>query len=306
MALVSLVDHDRQWFKSEIGFDGELETSRDVSFCAHMMADSKVLVVPDALLDERFADNPNVLGGPQVRFYGGYPLHASNGQPLGALCVMDHVPREFSSAELAMLGDLATLVENELQRQQLTETELRLRRELSDAERRASIDTLTRLWNRGHVLKLLHAEHERIQRDGGSLQAAMLDIDHFKKINDTHGHLVGDAVLREVSRRLRACVRPYDILGRYGGEEFLLIMNGSSAQTALAVAERIRSAISAEPAQIETGALALTISIGLGSRTAGSLGSVEDLLDEADQALYRAKESGRNRVVVSEAAVWQS
>jgi len=114
IALVTLIDRDRQWYKSHYGFDFS-ETSRDVGFCSHAILESAPLVVNDTLRDDRFADNPVVLGEPHVRFYAGIPLHAADGARVGAFCIVDHKPRQLSPAQLRMLQDIARLVEEELE-----------------------------------------------------------------------------------------------------------------------------------------------------------------------------------------------
>ena len=114
IALVSLVDRERQWYKAHYGFDFS-ETSRDMGFCSHAILDSEPLVISDALRDDRFADNPVVVGEPHVRFYAGVPLHAADGERVGALCIVDHKPRNLSAAQLRMLQDIARLVEEELE-----------------------------------------------------------------------------------------------------------------------------------------------------------------------------------------------
>ncbi len=114
IALVTLIDRDRQWYKSHHGFEFS-ETARDVGFCSHAILESDPLVVPDARLDDRFADHPVVVGEPHVRFYAGIPLHAADGERVGAFCIVDHKPRRLSSAQLRMLKDIARLVEEELE-----------------------------------------------------------------------------------------------------------------------------------------------------------------------------------------------
>jgi GAF domain-containing protein len=113
VALVTLVDENRQWFKSCLGIE-QCETSREVSFCAHALKSTDVMVVPDALLDGRFADNPLVTDGPRIRFYAGAPLILSDGLPVGTLCAIDHRPRMLSDRELGLLKDVAALVQKEL------------------------------------------------------------------------------------------------------------------------------------------------------------------------------------------------
>lgn len=121
IALVSLVDRDRQWYKAHHGFDFS-ETSRDIGFCSHAILDSAPLIVDDALQDDRFADNPVVIGDPHVRFYAGIPLHAADGARVGAFCIVDHKPRRLSPAQLRVLQDIARLVEEELESRAVART----------------------------------------------------------------------------------------------------------------------------------------------------------------------------------------
>jgi GAF domain-containing protein len=115
IALVSLVDRDRQWFKSRWGVDAS-ETDRDLAFCAHTILGNEVMQVPDALADDRFADNPLVTGEARVRFYAGAPLSLGDGSPVGTLCVADHRARNLDEGQLQLLSDLSKLVERELQK----------------------------------------------------------------------------------------------------------------------------------------------------------------------------------------------
>jgi len=166
-------------------------------------------------------------------------------------------------------------------------------------------DHLTGLWNRGAVLNLLQREEQRRQRSGEALGVIMVDVDHFKAINDSYGHLVGDVVLTEVARRLTASVRGYDSVGRYGGEEFLIIVPGCDPQGLIISAERLRAVIAESPIQSSSGPIPVTLSVGLVSVGAGNLKPVEHiaLVQAADSALYRAKAKGRNRVEIAELKV---
>lgn len=158
----------------------------------------------------------------------------------------------------------------------------------------ATHDSLTGLWNRSAILKTLGSELSRAERDHSSVGVVIVDLDDFKKINDTHGHLVGDQVLRAVARAMRASVRPYDSVGRIGGEEFLVVLPGCNAINAASHAERLRSAISDLIMQTAAGALSVTASLGasVGRNSLHAWG----LMRAADQALYAAKRGGRNRV----------
>lgn len=161
----------------------------------------------------------------------------------------------------------------------------------------ATTDELTGQHNRRHFYELAGALTQVAVRNGRDLAAAMLDIDKFKNINDTYGHGVGDEVIRTVAARLRAAVRHSDVLGRYGGEEFALVLPDHGGN-ALELTERMRAAVAAEPIATAAGPVAVTISVGV-TFLATSDESLDDLLARADHALYRAKEGGRNQVVRS-------
>jgi two-component system cell cycle response regulator len=164
-------------------------------------------------------------------------------------------------------------------------------------------DALTGLWNRGAIIGFLKNEIERQQRSSQPLGLMMADVDHFKRINDTYGHLVGDIVLKEVAGRLAEAVRAYDSVGRYGGEEFLVIVPGCKPGDLAASAERLRRSIADSKVETSAGPLAVTLSIGIasGSDDGDGLRESEQLLRAADTALYAAKAEGRNRVGVAAA-----
>jgi diguanylate cyclase (GGDEF)-like protein len=160
---------------------------------------------------------------------------------------------------------------------------------------KATHDSLTSLLNRGTILELLAGELNRKQRDKHSISIVLGDLDHFKLVNDTYGHIVGDEVLREVARRMLGSVRSYDFVGRYGGEEFLVVLNNCCAvETAVDRAEEIRKAIGDSPIRTTQGSVPITLSLGVSvSRPCDTL-PLEEILCEVDGALYAAKSAGRN------------
>jgi two-component system, cell cycle response regulator len=164
---------------------------------------------------------------------------------------------------------------------------------------KATHDALTSIWNRGVIMDLLSRELARSQREAVCTIVLLGDVDHFKSVNDTHGHLVGDEVLREIARRLLLSIRSYDFVGRYGGEEFLMVLNNCKPQFALARAEEIRAAIGKRPIQTAIGPLAVTMSFGLLLSHDWAVRPVEELLREVDAALYAAKAAGRNCVRIA-------
>jgi two-component system cell cycle response regulator len=157
-------------------------------------------------------------------------------------------------------------------------------------------DSLTGLFNHRHTMELLAREVGRAERYQGPVSALMLDIDHFKKVNDEHGHLVGDGVLRDVARLLRSALRTVDSVGRYGGEEFLVLLPQTPPDEARRTGERMRQQIGEHVFRVGKRELRVTVSVGVATWGVGGAHSAEGLIREADQALYRAKEAGRDRV----------
>jgi diguanylate cyclase (GGDEF)-like protein len=150
--------------------------------------------------------------------------------------------------------------------------------------------------NRGEILAMLERELERGRRNKESLGVILGDIDHFKSVNDTLGHLFGDEALREVGRRLRAQLRIYDGVGRYGGEEFLMILPNCDLPNALLRANALREIIASTPVNYSGKDRLITMSMGVSVSACEGKAEVEALLNQADDGLYRAKENGRNRI----------
>ncbi len=160
----------------------------------------------------------------------------------------------------------------------------------------ATHDLLTSLWNRGVIVELMGREISRSRRESCCTVIMMCDLDHFKSVNDQYGHAAGDDVLREVSRRLQNCVRSYDMVGRYGGEEFLVVLNKCDPHSAVARAENLRNTVFARPIVSGKNVLSISISVGLALSVDFPRRSPDEILAEADKALYAAKAAGRNCV----------
>jgi diguanylate cyclase (GGDEF)-like protein len=167
---------------------------------------------------------------------------------------------------------------------------------------KASHDSLTGLWNHEEILRILEQELARAERDRKCISVIMADVDFFKKINDTYGHLMGDEVLRLTANRMHSLMRSYDFIGRYGGEEFLIILPECCGECAGAFAERLRYCVESDNMDTSEGTIPVTISLGVAASGREHRLAAESLVRAADAALYRAKEQGRNRVEVSSAA----
>jgi diguanylate cyclase (GGDEF)-like protein len=279
---ITFIESERQWIKAEQGL-GLHETSRDTSFCTHALTSDEVMVVEDASRDPRFASNPFVTCSGGVRFYAGAPINTREGYKLGTLCVVDHIPRKITQRDRDLLKDMAGVV--------VSEMELR---------RRLGTDVLTGLYTRRFAEELGMREIIRARREGAPLTAALIDADKFKSINDTYGHPAGDAVLRAIGPVCRRALRTTDILGRYGGEELVLLLPHTTLELALPVLERLRQDVAAMVIP-ELKGRQITVSLGAAELNEQDL-TITDLLARADKALYRAKQGGRNRVELALAA----
>lgn len=214
MAMVNLVGEHTVLVKSADGTSAATQP-RNISFCGHTILSSSALVVPDTLKDERFADNPLVTDDTPVRFYAGYPLSLANGVVVGALCLMDDQPRQFSAQDIASLHDLAALAEVEFA-----------------AVNSAITDELTGLYNRRGFHHLATWGINSARRRAEPLTLAWLDLDRFKQINDRYGHADGDAALVAMADLLKATFREADVLARYGGDEFAILFTNSDEKGA--------------------------------------------------------------------------
>ena len=414
MAAVNMVGSQHVFFAASTGIaagNEGVDMRRDASFCAHAIADAGVLVVPDAALDERFHDNPLVTGELGLRFYAGVPLLSPQGQPLGALCVLDQRPHhDFSAADRRFLRDLAAFATDrlELRRIELSahtlqpfdayarnsptavawfdghgsivawnesaatlfgyapndvvglpldvllaaqdRTEVnaliaravragsveglamperihglrqdgsefllgialfcwnengrlmfnvhlqdRTSRVLREEElrRMASTDLLTGLSNRSGLYRRMEA----LLLEAGELAVLMLDLDGFKDVNDTLGHIAGDHLLCEVARRLKRCVGADDLVARMGGDEFAILLAGvADRRRAVEQAQRCLDAVT-EPILLDGSEVRVAASCGIAIAREHGLEALE-LVGDADLALYRAKHAGRGQVCV--------
>ena len=281
ISFISLVDQDRLFFKSSVGMDVR-EIPSNHSFCLDVITKRQPIIVKDAKEDERFKNNPLVHDEPFFRFYAGAPLVAPNGCAIGTLCVIDYIPRNMNLEQMEALEILS--------RQVITQLEL-------DAQ--AIHDPLTGLFNRRYADEMLASEFQRMKRKNKSLGIILIDIDHFKRINDNYGHQVGDTVLKLFSGLLTDNIRNEDVICRIGGEEFLIILPETSLDVTRERAEKIRISINKMDLMHEDKILEpITISAGVAVYSEHGITATE-LMQAADDALYKAKEDGRNRIKIA-------
>lgn len=275
IALVSLVDENRQWFKSYLGLDVR-ETPRDISFCGHAILDSEIFVINDTKKDDRFSDNPLVLNEPYIRFYAGCPLRFLDGSTLGTFCLIDSRPRQFSDSNLEALKDLAELAENELIAIQM-----------------ATLDELTKLSNRRGFIKLAEHSLEICARQNIPASLIFLDLNNFKDINDKFGHTEGDRALVNFAEQLTNIFRDSDVIGRLGGDEFVILLIETSGEPAEATIYRFRNCINEFNRKANRG-YQLSFSEGVVAVDNKKKNSIEELLSQADSLMYKNKQGSRN------------
>jgi diguanylate cyclase (GGDEF)-like protein len=269
IAVVSLVDTNRQWFKSAAGLDAR-ETPRDISFCGHAILGDDILLIKDALQDERFFDNPLVTGPPHIRFYAGCPLKLGS-QTMGTLCLIDDKPREFSQEEHQFLRDLAAMAEQELAAIQLATTD-----ELTALSNRRGFEAISR--------QALHS-CRRMRKPATLLY---FDLNNFKKINDNFGHAEGDRVLRAFAEALLHIFRGSDVIGRIGGDEFVVLLTNAGKNKTSAIVARMKERIEKNNRASDRG-YEIQFSVGQIEYDPTAHPTIAALLAEADAAMYDHK-----------------
>jgi diguanylate cyclase (GGDEF)-like protein len=279
MVAISLIDSDRQWFKASTGLNVP-ETSRSVAFCDYTIRSADALIVQDATQDPRFAENPFVTGPAGIRCYLGVPLTTPEGYNVGSLCIIGTEPRSFTEDDAKTLANFARLVMSQL--------ELRLL---------ARRDGLTGALTRRAFQEQLGKAADSAKSQGVPMSLLLLDIDHFKSVNDRFGHPAGDEVLKTMAEIIQCELRPSDAFGRLGGEEFGILVQGVSLEQAGELAEIIRQKIS----RLRLPGLrdyVVTVSCGVAPWHADQR-RVDRWLAAADVALYAAKRAGRDQVVLA-------
>ncbi|MDN7128244.1 sensor domain-containing diguanylate cyclase [Pseudidiomarina sp. 1APR75-33.1] len=272
ISLVSLVDQDRQWFKSKQGLEVD-ETPRDISFCGHAINEDGLFIVPNAVEDERFHDNPLVTSGPQIRFYAGYPLKLRQGVNVGTLCLIDSKPREMNAEDQQLLADLGAMIEQEVKSIQL-----------------ATLDELTLISNRRGFLTLADHSLKMCKRHNVPFTFVFFDLNKFKAINDDYGHHEGDYVLKTFARLMLDTFRESDIVARLGGDEFIVMLSDAKEDKVEKALERLAKAVEQENKSNDK-PYTIEYSAGIASFEPETEIAIEDMIKRADAAMYEQKGS---------------
>ena len=231
------------------------------------------------------------------------PLVA-RGRPVGFIFFSSLRPHAFGDPHTELFrqiaGQLSLIVEKSLLLEELAASNRKLLEAQHALQHQAAHDALTSLWNRRGIVDMLGMELARAGREGSRLALLVIDIDHFKRVNDAHGHAVGDEVLREVARRLQEGLRSAEALGRYGGDEFIAVLRPCTVATATRVSERLRGLVDSTLIPTRAGLIPLTVTVGAVVSSADQVFDPDGLIEVADHALYRAKRAGRNRTEITE------
>lgn len=271
IALVSLVDDDRQWFKSSVGLAAR-ETPRDISFCGHAILGDDIFVVNDTATDKRFVDNPLVVDDPNIKFYAGCPLTSQSGFKLGTMCLIDREPRGFTNEDRTILKDLAAMVERELELIQL-----------------ATNDELTGIPNRRGFKVLAEKSLKLCERKHLPTSVVYFDVDKFKRINDDYGHAEGDRTLLIIATNMKSVSRDSDVIARLGGDEFAIMFSDTSKETAEVVVKRFEESME-EICKKESLKYQIRLSHGVVEYNPDVHSSIGDLLSDGDKLMYAQKQ----------------
>jgi diguanylate cyclase (GGDEF)-like protein len=298
VAAISLFNRDEEWFKSVTGWQvSKLDAAQSLGM--QMMSGSEMVIVPDLQADSRTVGHPLVVQSPHFRFFAGAPLVERHGATIGVFGVYDIRPRTMSIGDIQSIRDLSGMAGSAILADQIGNAQATLASKLGAARRESLIDPLTRVWNRRGANMALKSAFAEADTEDHPVCVGVMDVDRFKRINDTYGHDIGDIVLRKVAEGLVANMREDDIVCRLGGDEFLLLLIDADERFAGHAIERIREALGESPVRTRHGPIALTISVGYTVRRPGCKKSHEDVIQLADQALMASKTSGRNRAQIA-------
>jgi diguanylate cyclase (GGDEF)-like protein len=302
IVVASLVDTDRIWFKSHHGM-AISKVERVPGLCDSAILGNEPYIISDALNDPRSVENPLVTGEFGLRFYAAIPLQTHDHYNLGTLSCVDFTPRTITEEQIGILKIFAQVIMDQMELRLAARRVDELHQNLIDAHEalkiQASHDSLTKIWNRGAIMELLSQTLGRSQREKLPLSVMVIDIDFFKKVNDTYGHPVGDEVLIAVVNRLQQVFRNSDFIGRMGGEEFLCVMYPCNREEASRIAERCRQAVCTlliPSGKDPESNLNVTISGGFFSTDQCLDIAAQVIIQKADDALYISKHNGRNRM----------
>ena len=268
----------------------------EAAFCDSFGFPNDPLIVNDPRVHPQSAANPAVIGPPYIRFYAVQPV-VVNYQVVGAIFLIDYAVRQYQQEEFFLLGDLAGLVEQALQVDTLQHAQEDLARQNRSLRRDSMIDPLLGTWNRTAIVRSLTIEALRCKTSDKPLSLAMVGMDNYADLKERFGLHAAEAMLIKMVSRVRSCIRPFDALGRYGSEEFLVVLPGASHVVIQAVTERIRNTVLAYSETIDGQSITVSVCVGTVSTDLFAEATSEELMTKVVQALHQAKKIANNSVV---------
>lgn len=296
--IVVLNERYRHWYHSQHGVTSDAAGPL-VAFCAQGNLSDSLFVVPDVRKDTFFSRETAMMGQDNIVFFAGAPLSDPDGKRFGTLCLIDQTSRDLSCDERKTLLSFGELVSQDICLRSAGRYAVKDLIELEEEKcflfDLAMTDPLTKVLNRRAFYRFAEREILRSHRHGLELSILMIDIDHFKSINDTHGHSIGDEVLKKLVAAISDGTRDEDLVGRLGGEEFAVLLPETALDKASILADRLRESVKRQTHSGKTGDFSISISLGVSTPEASDL-DILPALDRADKALYDAKRNGRDRV----------
>ena len=268
----------------------------EAAFCDSIPFPRDSLIVNDARIDPKTSANPWVVGPPYIRFFAAQPV-VDNNEVVGAIYLIDYSARQYQEEDAFLLSDLAGLVEQELHFDTLQVAQEDLIKQNRALRRESMIDPMFGTWNRTAIVRSLEIEVLRCKAANKPMSLAMVCVDNYADLKNELGLHASEAILIKMVSRMRSCIRPFDALGRYGSEEFLIVLPGASYVVIQAVTERIRNTVIAHTEIVNAVSIATSVCIGTISTDIFSGANPEQLMSLVEQALHKAKKMGNNNFI---------
>ena len=274
--------------------------SIEAAFCDMLGFCDEIRVFTNLNFEEDYANHPSVKGDPRIVFCAQHPIFDVQDQCVGCIYLIDYVEHAFDDESRLLFADLAVMVERELVMGALKSQYADLVKQVRNLKRDALLDPVLGMWNRAAIARSLGLELERCQKADKPLSLLYISINQYQDLKDRFGGSVGDGFLLKVASRMRSCIRPFDALGRFESDAFLIVLPGASNLVAAAVAERIRLTVVSRPEMLEDESLDIAISMGIASTSVFSNATPEMLVANAEKALLAARRLESNRIVQAE------
>ncbi|MET3108264.1 diguanylate cyclase (GGDEF)-like protein [Oxalobacteraceae bacterium GrIS 2.11] len=268
----------------------------EAAFCDSLAFPHDPQIVNDARTEPKTSANPWVVGPPYIRFYAAQPVFDNN-EIVGAIFLIDYTARQYQQEDTFLLSDLAGLVQQELQFDGMKMAHDDLVKQNRSLRRESMIDPMFGTWNRTAIIRSLEIEVLRCKTAGKPMSLAMVSVDNYAELKNDFGLHASESILIKMVSRMRSCIRPFDALGRYGTEEFLIVLPGASNVVIQAVTERIRNTVLAHKEIIDEKTIEVTVCVGTVSTDLFADAGPEELMNLVEQSLHKAKKMGRNNFV---------